>query len=112
MFIVLFQNCTVWQEGSFGSGNLDGFQLIAYVASYSTTVADPSSVDSDMQEHDAFNFFGLDLTTVHDPNYSSYISGSTATPTSAPSSTLVPPSTVVPPQTSSSSANMGTQTAV
>ncbi|CAL1705115.1 unnamed protein product [Somion occarium] len=51
------QNCTVWQDGSMGSGDLNSFQLIAYVASYTTKVSDPSDVDSDMQEHDDFNFF-------------------------------------------------------
>lgn len=64
-----------------GSGDLNSFQLIAYVASYTTKVSDPSDVDSDMQEHDDFNFFGLDLSTVHDDNYDSYISGGSQTST-------------------------------
>ncbi|KAI0797654.1 carbohydrate-binding cytochrome b562 [Abortiporus biennis] len=104
------QNCTVWQDGSIGGGDLNSFQLIAYVASYTTKVADPSNIDSSMQEHDAFNFFGLDLTTVHDSNYNSYIGSSASSSTVAPSSTT-PASSSAPPATSTSAAPSAAQSA-
>lgn len=91
-----------------GSGDLTAFQLIAYVASYHAKVSDPSDIDSSMQEHDAFNFFGLDLSSAHDDNYSSYVNSVAAPSSSAPAS---PSSTSAPPS-STSSASGATQTAV
>ncbi|KII89157.1 hypothetical protein PLICRDRAFT_40791 [Plicaturopsis crispa FD-325 SS-3] len=67
------QNCTTWEGGSLGSGDLSGFQLIAYVASTTTPVDDPPDVDSSFEEHNEFDFFGMDLSTVHSASYSSYI---------------------------------------
>jgi len=96
------QNCTVWQGGSTGNGNLSGFQLLAYVVSYTTQVTDPSDISSSLQEHDDFNFFGLDLSTAHDSNYNSYIGESTTTitnpitPTPSPTTTTLPPITTTP----------------
>ncbi|KIJ69058.1 carbohydrate-binding module family 1 protein [Hydnomerulius pinastri MD-312] len=83
------QNCTAWNGGSLGSGDLNGFQLIAYVASDDTPVDDPSNVASNFTEHDQMNFFGLDLSTAHSTEYYSYIgTGSTPTTTSsAPAAT-------------------------
>ena len=91
-----------------GSGDLTAFQLIAYVASYKTPVAIPSNIDSSMQEHDVFNFFGLDLSTAHNDNYSSFITSGSSTSAPAPTSA---PSTSAPPSTTST-ANGATQTAV
>lgn len=96
-----------------GSGDLTAFQLIAYVAASTTKPADPSNVDSSLQEHDDFNFFGLDLSTVHDDNYSSYVSGGSApSPTSAPSSTPTAPSSTAAPPSTTSSAGGAAQSAV
>ncbi|KAI0318929.1 hypothetical protein OF83DRAFT_1112956 [Amylostereum chailletii] len=97
------QNCTAWQGGSIGGGDLNSFQLIAYVTS-TTPVDDPSDVNSTFTEHDYFNFCGLQLNTAHSDAYNSYISGSSATSSSpAPTSTSSPP-------TSTSSSSGATQT--
>ncbi|THH18477.1 hypothetical protein EW146_g2515 [Bondarzewia mesenterica] len=61
------------EGGSIGSGDLNGFQLIAYVTSTGTPVDDPSNVASNFTEHNEFDFFSLDLSTVHSSSYSSYI---------------------------------------
>ncbi|KAH7926681.1 carbohydrate-binding module family 1 protein [Leucogyrophana mollusca] len=66
------QNCTTWEGGSLGSGDLSGFQLIAYVANDDTPVIDPSNVASNFTEHDQMNFFGLDLSTAHSADYDTY----------------------------------------
>ncbi|THG98699.1 hypothetical protein EW026_g3528 [Hermanssonia centrifuga] len=55
------QNCTVWEAGSMGSGDLTSFTVIAYVVATTTEPSDPADVASVIQEHDDFNFFGLDL---------------------------------------------------
>ncbi|EGO21045.1 carbohydrate-binding module family 1 protein [Serpula lacrymans var. lacrymans S7.9] len=80
------QNCTTWNGGALGSGDLSGFQLIAYVASDDTPVDDPSNVASNFTEHDQMNFFGLDLSISHSTNYSTYI-GTTGTSPSEPTQT-------------------------
>ncbi|KDQ60924.1 carbohydrate-binding module 1 protein [Jaapia argillacea MUCL 33604] len=70
------QNCTTWEEGSLGYGDLSAFQLIAYVASDTTPVDDPSSVASNMTEHDIMNFFGMELSEAHTTTttlYDSYL---------------------------------------
>ena len=87
------QNCTVWEGGSFGSGNLNGTAVLAYVSSSTTGPADPSDIDSTFQEHDFFGFFGMDLSTAHSNSYSSYIGGSSSSSTagSSPSSTSTAP---------------------
>lgn len=100
------QNCTVWEGGSIGSGNLNGFQLIAYVASTDTPVDDPSNVASNFTEHNDFDFFGLDLSTVHSSSYSSYIGGGSTSSTLAPTSTIQTSTSV----TATSSAAGATQT--
>ena len=102
------QNCTVWEGGSIGSGNLNGFQLIAYVASTDTPVDDPSNVASNFTEHNDFDFFGLDLSTVHSSSYSSYIGGGSTSSTLAPTSTIQTSTSV----TATSSAAGATQTKV
>ncbi|KAH7908302.1 carbohydrate-binding module family 1 protein [Hygrophoropsis aurantiaca] len=66
------ENCTAWNGGSLGTGDLSGFQLIAYVASDDTPVDDPSNVASNFTEHDQMNFFGLDLSTAHSADYDTY----------------------------------------
>lgn len=55
------QNCTAWEDGSLGSGDLSGEQVLAYVASTTTPVDDPSDVASDFTEHNFFSFFRLQL---------------------------------------------------
>ncbi|TBU49152.1 hypothetical protein BD309DRAFT_948220 [Dichomitus squalens] len=88
------QNCTVWEGGSLGSGDLNGTAVLAYVASTTTGVDDPSDVNSSFSEHNYFNFFGLDLSAAHSSSYSQYISGGVGTTTapSGPSSTPATPS--------------------
>ncbi|EIW84939.1 carbohydrate-binding module family 1 protein [Coniophora puteana RWD-64-598 SS2] len=77
------QNCTTWEGGSLGSGDLAGFQLLAYVANDDTPVTDPSDIASNFTEHDQMNFFGLELSDAHSSSYYSYIGGgTTATATS------------------------------
>ena len=86
------QNCTVWEGGSLGSGDLNGTAVFAYVSSSTTGPADPSDVDSTFQEHDFFGFFGFSLSDAHSDSYSDYIgSGSGTTAPSAPSSTSSAP---------------------
>ncbi|KAI0748539.1 hypothetical protein C8Q80DRAFT_1172344 [Daedaleopsis nitida] len=98
------QNCTVWEGGSFGNGDLNGTAVLAYVASSTTGVDDPSDINSSFQEHDFFGFFGVDLSAAHSSSYSSYISGSS-------SSTPAPPHSTTPTSpTSTSSAPQATQT--
>nr|AAU12274.1 cellulose binding iron reductase [Phanerodontia chrysosporium] len=105
------QNCTIWEGGSLGSGDLTSFQVVAYVVATTTKPSDPADVDSVIQEHDDFNFFGLDLSMAHSDSYSSYIGGSVTT--SAPASTTTHPtstshsSTVI---STTSSAPSATQT--
>ncbi|KAI0345356.1 carbohydrate-binding cytochrome b562 [Trametopsis cervina] len=105
------QNCTVWEGGSMGSGDLTSFQVVAYVVATTTKPADPADVASSLQEHDDFNFFGLDLSQAHSDSYSSFIGGSSASttsaPTSSPSSSSSKPTS--PPSTTSS-APAATQT--
>ncbi|PSR83065.1 hypothetical protein PHLCEN_2v5869 [Hermanssonia centrifuga] len=84
--LIARQNCTVWDAGSMGSGDLTSFTVIAYVVATTTEPSDPADVASVIQEHDDFNFFGLDLSQVHDPNYDSYINAGSST-SAAPSST-------------------------
>ncbi|OJT08655.1 Cellobiose dehydrogenase [Trametes pubescens] len=91
------QNCTAWDGGSLGSGNLDGTAVLAYVASTKTPVADPSDIDSSFTEHDQFAFFGVDLSQSHSSSYSKYIGGG-ASPTTTPAA---PPTSTVPPSTTS-----------
>ncbi|KAI0822858.1 CBD9-like protein [Trametes gibbosa] len=91
------QNCTAWDGGSLGQGNLDGTAVLAYVASTMTGVEDPSDIDSSFQEHDQFAFFGVDLSQSHSSSYSKYISGG-APPTTTPAA---PPTSTVPPSTTS-----------
>lgn len=90
-----------------GSGDLNGTAVLAYVASTTTGVDDPSDVNSSFAEHDFFSFFGLDLSAAHSPSYTQYVSGGTGSITapSAPSSTPATPS-------STSSAPGATQTEV
>ncbi|KAI8989711.1 hypothetical protein BD414DRAFT_484998 [Trametes punicea] len=98
------QNCTVWQAGSLGSGNLDGTAVLAYVTSTTTGVEDPADIDSSFQEHNEFDFFGVDLSQTHSSSYSEYISGgSTTTAPAAPTSTA--------PSSTTSSVPAATQTA-
>lgn len=78
------QNCTTWEGGSLGSGDLNSSGVVAYVVATTTEPADPTDVDSTIQEHDDFDFFGLDLSSAHSDSYSSYISGA-ATSTAATS---------------------------
>ncbi|KAI0664668.1 CBD9-like protein [Cubamyces menziesii] len=99
------QNCTAWQGGSLGSGNLDGTAVLAYVASTETGVEDPSDIDSSFQEHNNFDFFGVDLSQSHSSSYSQWVSG--GTPTTTP---VAPPTSTVPPSTTSSAPG-ATQTA-
>jgi len=103
------QNCTTWTDGSLGSGDQGGFQLIAYVAQTTTPPDDPSDVGSTIIEHNDFDFFGMNLTQAQSTLYSSYIAGSSASTTSAPTTTSRPSSTSVPPS-STSSASGATQT--
>lgn len=74
-----------------GSGDLTAFQVVAYVVATTTKPADPADVGSEIQEHDAFNFFGLDLSQAHSDSYSTFVGGASgATPSqssSAPAST-------------------------
>ncbi|KAI0780650.1 CBD9-like protein [Trametes elegans] len=88
------QNCTVWDGGSLGSGDLDGTNVLAYVASTKTGPEDPSDIDSSFQEHDQFAFFGVDLSQAHSDSYSQYIGGgpATTTPATPPASSTAPPS--------------------
>nr|VWO94841.1 Beta-xylanase (EC [Ganoderma boninense] len=99
------QNCTVWDGGSLGSGDLNGTAVFAYVASTMTGVDDPSDVNSSFMEHDYFNFFGMDLSAAHSSLYTQYVSGGASSTTAppAPSSTPATPS-------STSSAPAATQT--
>ncbi|KAI0723976.1 hypothetical protein C8T65DRAFT_628099 [Cerioporus squamosus] len=99
------QNCTVWEGGSLGSGNLNGTAVLAYVASTTTGVEDPSDINSSFQEHDYFNFFGVDLSAAHSSSYSQYVGGGSGTTTAAP-----PPSTSSVPPSTTSSAPTGAQT--
>ena len=91
-----------------GSGDLTSFQVVAYVVATTTQPADPSDVASSLQEHDDFNFFGLDLSQAHSDSYSSYISGSSTGPSSAPSS-APPTQTSSTPTTSSPAGPAQTQ---
>lgn len=93
----MHQNCTAWDGGSLGSGNLDGTAVLAYVASTKTPVEDPSDIDSSFTEHDQFAFFGVDLSQSHSSSYSKYIGGG-ASPTTTPAA---PPTSTVPPSTTS-----------
>lgn len=68
----LLQNCTVWDGGSLGSGNLSASVVMAYVASTTTPVDDPADVASTFAEHDEFSFFGVDLSAAQSDNYTSY----------------------------------------
>ena len=86
--LIMSQNCTTWEGGSLGNGDLTSFQVVAYVVATTTKPADPADVDSSIQEHDDFDFFGMDLSSAHSDNYSSYIGGSVATSTSIPTSTI------------------------
>ena len=104
------QNCTVWEDGSFGQGDLTSFQVIAYVVATTTKPADPADIGSTIQEHDAFNFFGLDLSMTHDPNYSSYVGGTVATPTVTPPASTPPAQSTSTVLSSTSSAAGATQT--
>ncbi|KAI0647339.1 hypothetical protein C8Q79DRAFT_1009446 [Trametes meyenii] len=90
------QNCTAWDGGSLGSGDLDGTAVIAYVTSTKTGPADPSDIDSTFQEHDNFAFFGVDLSQSHSSSYSQYINGgsATTTPAAPPTSTSSAPGAV------------------
>lgn len=102
------QNCTVWEDGSLGSGNTTAFQLIAYVAQTTTEVTTPSDPASDFVEHDQFDFFGADLSTAHSSSYNSYISSGA----SSSSSSASPVSTPISSSTSTASASGATQTKV
>lgn len=112
------QNCTTWSGGSLGQGNLDGDQVLAYVASTTLPVTTPSDPNSDFQEHDQFDFFGVDLSTAHSSAYSGYIASSSAAPaptTKPASSTTTKPSsstTTKPASSTTSSAPAATQTKV
>jgi len=81
------QNCTVWEGGSLGSGNLGAFNTIGYVANTMTPVEVPSNPTSAFLEHDQFDFFGCNLTLAQSSQYSSYISAGTTT--------SLPPSTPI-----------------
>ncbi|KIP12262.1 carbohydrate-binding module family 1 protein [Phlebiopsis gigantea 11061_1 CR5-6] len=104
------QNCTTWEDGSLGSGDLTSFGVLAYVVATTTSPADPADVASTLQEHDDFDFFGMDLSSAHSDDYSSYISGSASSSSSAPTSTSKPTSTSSVPPSSTSSAPSATQT--
>ena len=92
----------MWDGGSIGSGDLNSFQVVAYVVATTTQPADPSDVASSLDEHDAFNFFGLDLSQVHSSSYSSYIGGGSPTgPSSVSTITSVAPTSVPPSRTTS-----------
>ena len=97
----------MWEGGSFGSGDLNGTAVLAYVASSMTGVEDPPDINSSFQEHDYFNFFGVDLSTAHSSSYSQYVGGGSGTTTAAP-----PPSTSTVPPSTTSSAPSGAQSAV
>ena len=49
------QNCTAWEDGSLGSGDLTSFGVLAYVVATTTGPADPADVASTLQEHDDFD---------------------------------------------------------
>ena len=103
----ILQNCTVWEGGSLGSGDLNGTAVLAYVASTTTGVDDPSDVNSAFQEHDFFNFFGVDLSAAHSSSYDQYIGGGSSPTTAAP-----PPHTSTSTPSGTSSTPVATQTAV
>ncbi|EKM55178.1 carbohydrate-binding module family 1 protein [Phanerochaete carnosa HHB-10118-sp] len=95
------QNCTTWEDGSLGNGDLTSDSVVAYVVATTTQPSDPADVDSVIQEHDDFDFFGLDLSSAHSDSYSSYISGS-ATTSAVPTTTGLPSTTSSIPSTTSS----------
>lgn len=103
------QNCTIWDGGSFGSGDLNGFELVGYVANTMTPVDDPSDPASNFVEHDQFNLLGADLSTTHSSSYESYLS-SAGLGTSAPSSPSTTSTSVA--STTSTTAPVATQTKV
>ena len=110
LFIFIPQNCTVWEGGSLGQGDLTAFQVVAYVVATTTKPADPADVASTIQEHDDFDFFGLDLSMTHDPNYSSFVGGGgVATTTAPPSTSTAQSSSSVPSSTSTASGAVQTQ---
>lgn len=94
-----------------GGGDLTSFQVIAYVVATTSGPADPSNVASSIQEHDDFNFFGLDLSQVHSSSYSSFIGGS-STPTSKPVTSSKPTSHSTSVVSTTSTAPIATQTEV
>ena len=101
------QNCTTWAGGSLGSGDLTSYQVLAYVVGTSSTPANLADAASTIQQHDYFNFLGVDLSAAHDPNYSAYINGTPITvsvppASSTPASSSSVHSSSVPPSTSSS----------
>lgn len=65
---------------------------MGYVTNTDTPPDDPADVGSSFTEHNQFNLFGCDLSTVHSSLYSSYVSG-TSTTTSAPSTPSTTPVT-------------------
>ena len=89
-----------------GSGDLTSYQVLAYVVGTSSTPANLADAASTIQQHDYFNFLGVDLSAAHDPNYSAYINGSPITVSAPPASSTPASSSVhsssLPPSTSSS----------
>ncbi|KAF8582996.1 carbohydrate-binding module family 1 protein [Ramaria rubella] len=100
------QDCITWTDGSFDPTG--SFQLLAYVASTTVPVNDPSNPNSNFTEHDQFDFFGLVTPNAVSSNYSTYLSeGSSSSapqPTAAPSPSSPSSSPVPPSSTSSASA--------
>ncbi|THH31442.1 hypothetical protein EUX98_g2762 [Antrodiella citrinella] len=75
------QNCTSWQGGSIGGGDLNAFQFMAYALSKSSKPANAGDPQSDFYMHDTFGYFALSLINAHDANYFNYLGGGTSTGT-------------------------------
>ena len=98
-----------------GSGDLNGFELIGYVANTLTPVDDPSNPASNFTEHDQLGFFGANLTTTHSADYEEYLSAGANAVTTTVSSTSTSTSTKTTStttSTTSSTAPTATQTKV
>jgi hypothetical protein len=68
------QNCTSWQGGSLGSGNLNSLQGMAYATSTTRPVNDPANISSGMHAHNDYGYFKLDLGNAHMANYDHHLS--------------------------------------
>ncbi|EGN95519.1 hypothetical protein SERLA73DRAFT_162366 [Serpula lacrymans var. lacrymans S7.3] len=61
----LCENCTYWEGGAIGGGDLEGTQLIEYVANNDTEVFDPANYASNFTIHDVYGSFELNLADAH-----------------------------------------------